>query len=105
MTDSPQRIDGDPEGYDVVFDNPYEANCCKCGLYSKIEACEDAPCVSCYRVERKPVHYVVPVIKCSECGRSVKRDEVVHCDGCTKHCVVCQACETGESCEQKEFQE
>lgn len=108
MPDSPQRIVGDPDGYEVVFTD--SSVCChKCALHIPAAgehgvrcAIVEAPCLKDQRPEKRFVHYVK---KCSTCGALIQKDEVVHCDGCTKHCVVCQACETGESCEQKEFQE
>lgn len=56
-SEKPQRIEGDPEGYEPVFyDGDAHNPCYKCDLHHK-SSCIAAPCYARLRPERKTICY------------------------------------------------
>ena len=58
--DTPERIPGDPEGYDPVFDTPESGVCRSCALRAESGACKipAAPCLGLARPDGRGIHYV-----------------------------------------------
>ena len=55
--EKPMRIDGDPEGFEPVFDNP-SGDCCRACALHGTKACPHAPCTAWERPEARGIRYV-----------------------------------------------
>ncbi|MFA6690081.1 MAG: hypothetical protein WCS18_11445 [Sphaerochaetaceae bacterium] len=57
-TVKPVRIYGDPEKYDIEFDEEGTDPCADCAVLDDPGECDLAPCTAAFRKEYKGVHYV-----------------------------------------------
>lgn len=59
MSDKPQRIDFDPDGFEAVFDDDKDMRPCNsCALLNDDVLCMTAPCAAYARTEKRRVHFI-----------------------------------------------